>query len=49
MSNTNNSQEKQIFRGPEFNVKDWIDVKGNKTDQIKLVDFDGKFKVINYC
>jgi thiol-disulfide isomerase/thioredoxin len=48
MNNTNNIQEKQVFKAPEFNVKDWIDANGNKTDQIKLADFDGKFKII-YC
>ncbi|WP_246160915.1 peroxiredoxin family protein [Maribacter flavus] len=40
--------ENKVFKAPEFDVKDWIDAKGNKTDQIKLSDFDGKFKVV-YC
>lgn len=40
--------EKQIFKAPEFNVKDWVDANGNKTEQIKLSDFEGKFKVV-YC
>ncbi|WP_296385019.1 redoxin domain-containing protein [Winogradskyella sp.] len=48
MNNTNNIQEKQVFKAQEFNVKDWIDANGEKTDQIKLVDLDGKFKII-YC
>lgn len=42
------TQEEKIFSAPEFGVKDWIDGNGNKTDQIKLADFDGKFKVV-YC
>lgn len=38
----------QIQKAPEFNVKNWIDASGNKTDQIKLSDFTGKFKIL-YC
>ena len=41
-------QENQVFNAPEFNVKDWVDANGNKTDQVKLSDFDGKFKVV-FC
>ncbi len=41
-------KEKQLFKAPEFDVKDWIDSSGNKTDQIKLADFNGKFMVV-YC
>ena len=48
MNNDSNIQEKKIFKAPEFNVKSWIDAEGNKTEQIKLADFEGKFKVI-YC
>lgn len=48
MNNDNNIQEKQVFKAPEFDVKNWIDANGDRTDQIKLADFNGKFKVI-YC
>lgn len=44
----NKAQENQLFNAPEFNVKDWVDANGNKTDQVKLSDFKGKFKVV-YC
>ncbi len=37
-----------IVSAPEFDVKDWIDSNGNKTTQIKLSDFNGKFKVL-FC
>lgn len=40
--------ENKVFKAPEFNVKQWIDANGNKTDQIKLADYKGKFKVV-YC
>ncbi len=40
--------EPKIFRAPEFNVKDWVDANGNKTEPVQLSDFDGKFKVV-YC
>ena len=42
------NQIEQVFKAPEFDVKDWIDANGNKTDQIKLSDFKGKFKIV-YC
>ena len=38
----------KIFRAPEFDVKDWVDANGNKTEPIKLSDLNGKFKVV-YC
>lgn len=38
----------QIQKAPEFNVKNWVNANGEKTDQIKLSDFNGKFKVL-YC
>ena len=38
----------QIIKAPEFNVKKWIDASGNKTNEIKLSDYKGKFKVV-YC
>lgn len=38
--------ENKAFSAPEFFVKDWVDANGNKTDQIKLSDFKGKFKVV---
>lgn len=40
--------EEPILRAPEFNVKQWIDAKGEKTNPIKLSDFKGKFKIV-YC
>ncbi|CAM1343866.1 peroxiredoxin family protein [Tenacibaculum amylolyticum] len=40
--------ENRTFKAPEFHVKNWVDANGNKTDEIKLADFEGKFKVI-YC
>lgn len=43
-----NQAEEPLLRAPEFNVIQWIDSKGNKTNPIKLSDFKGKFKVI-YC
>lgn len=44
------SDQKQepLLRAPEFNIKQWIDANGNKTNPIKLSDFKGKFKVV-YC
>ena len=36
------------IKAKEFNVKHWVDANGNKTEQIKLSDFTGKFKVL-YC
>jgi len=41
-------QVKQDIKAPEFNVKNWIDANGNKTNEIKLSDYKGKFKVV-YC
>lgn len=41
-------EEKKVYKAPEFDVKDWIDANGNKTGQIKLADYEGKFKVV-YC
>jgi len=35
----------KIVKAPEFNVKNWIDVDGNATAEIKLSDYKGKFKV----
>lgn len=46
MSNQNN--EKPILKASEFDVKQWIDANGNKTEPINLSDFNGKFKVV-YC
>jgi len=43
-----NISENKAFKAKEFNVKQWIDANGKETDQIRLVDFEGKFKVI-YC
>lgn len=44
----NKLEHKQVFKAPEFDVKDWIDASGNKITPIKLSDFKGKFKVV-YC
>ncbi|MFT4831781.1 MAG: thiol-disulfide isomerase/thioredoxin [Psychroserpens sp.] len=41
-------RDTKIFRAPEFDVKNWVDANGNKTEPIQLSDFDGKFKVL-YC
>jgi thiol-disulfide isomerase/thioredoxin len=43
-----NQIEEPLLRAPEFNVKQWIDADGNKTNPIKLSDFKDKFKVL-YC
>lgn len=40
--------ESKIFKAPEFDVKDWVDINGNRTEPIKLSNFTGKFKVL-YC
>tara|TARA_B100000809_G_C15140596_1_gene533046 strand:+ start:7883 stop:8374 length:492 start_codon:yes stop_codon:yes gene_type:complete len=45
---SNQSEQKQVLKVPEFYVNQWIDANGNKTDQIKLSDYEGKFKVV-YC
>ena len=41
-------KEDNAFNAPEFMVKDWVDANGNKTEQVKLSDFKGKFKVV-FC
>ena len=41
-------KENKAFDAAEFYVKDWVDENGNTTNQIKLSDFKGKFKVV-YC
>ncbi|WP_298902546.1 peroxiredoxin [uncultured Psychroserpens sp.] len=43
-----NQTENTIFKAPEFQVKDWIDAKGNKIDPITLSNLKGQFKVL-YC
>lgn len=43
-----NLTEEKVYKAPEFEVRDWVDAQGEKTNPIKLSDFDGKFKVI-YC
>lgn len=45
---SNPSEHANVFKAPEFGVKNWIDASGNKTEPIKLSDFEGKFKVV-YC
>lgn len=45
---SNKLEDKQVFKAPEFGIENWIDANGNKTEPIKLTDFEGKFKVV-YC
>lgn len=45
---SNELEQKQIFKAPEFDINQWIDAEGNKIESIKLSDFKGKFKVM-YC
>jgi len=45
---SNNVEQTQVFKAPEFLIQDWIDAKGNKTEPIHLSDFKGKFKIV-YC
>ena len=45
---SNEVNQNQVFQATEFEVKNWIDADGNKTAQIKLSDFNGKFKIV-YC
>ncbi len=45
---SNQTEQKQVFKAPEFEVNHWINAEGNKTKAIKLSDFQGKFKVV-YC
>ncbi|OEK07808.1 thiol-disulfide isomerase [Flavivirga aquatica] len=45
---SNQLEHINVFNAPEFNVNQWIDAEGNKTESIKLSDFKGKFKVV-YC
>jgi len=40
--------EKPTLKAPPFEVKQWIDANGNKTQPIQLTDFEGKFKIL-YC
>lgn len=42
------TKEGKIFKAPEFDVKDWVDANGKKTERIQLSDLEGKFKVL-YC
>lgn len=44
----NNIEHTEIFKAPEFNVKDWTDAYGNKTEAIKLSDYKGLFRIV-YC
>jgi thiol-disulfide isomerase/thioredoxin len=46
---SNQSEQKQVFKAPEFDVNQWIDSEGDVvTKPIKLSDFKGKFKIV-YC
>lgn len=38
----------QLYKAPEFQVNDWLDKYGNKTEPLKLSDFKDKFKVV-FC
>lgn len=40
--------EDALIRAKEFEVKDWIDASGNRTEPKRLSDYQGKFKVV-YC
>jgi thiol-disulfide isomerase/thioredoxin len=45
---SNQVEQTQVFKAPEFRVNDWIDANGKKSDEIKLSDFKDKFKIV-YC
>ncbi len=45
---SNQTKQNQAFIAPEFDVDQWIDAEGKKTEAFKLSDFKGKFKVV-YC
>jgi len=45
---SNQVGKNNVFKAPEFNVNQWIDANGNKTEAIKLSDFKGQFKIV-YC
>ncbi|WP_055443471.1 peroxiredoxin family protein [Lacinutrix himadriensis] len=44
----NLKEQQPLFKAPEFHIKKWIDAEGNKTGEIKLSDFKGKFKIV-FC
>lgn len=43
---SNQVEQAKVFKAPEFQVNDWVDLGGNKTQPVKLSDFKGKFKVV---
>lgn len=45
---SNQTKPAEVLKASEFQVRDWIDAKGKKTQTIKLSDFKGKFKIV-YC
>ena len=45
---SNQTEDKKVFKAPEFEVNQWIDASGNQIDSIKLSDFKNKFKIV-YC
>ena len=45
---SNQLKHVNVFKAPRFEVNQWIDAHGNKTEPIELIDFKGKFKVV-YC
>ncbi|MFS4455835.1 peroxiredoxin family protein [Maribacter sp. 2304DJ31-5] len=38
----------RAVKASELNIKQWVDARGNRTEPIKLSDFEGKFKVL-FC
>ncbi len=48
MKETVNKYGIEGYQAPELDVPIWIDGKGEKTDAVKLDNYEGKFKVI-YC
>jgi thiol-disulfide isomerase/thioredoxin len=45
---SNQTEQKEVFKAPEFDVNQWIDGEGNETEVIKISGFKGKFKIV-YC
>jgi len=44
----NKKEHIEVFKAPEFNVKDWVNANGKKIDAIKLSYYRGQFKIV-YC
>ena len=45
---SNHLEHNILFKAPEFDINQWVDAHGSKTEPIKLADFKGKFKIV-YC